>query len=180
MPPTALFRLPVLRSLTELEPAFTALASWIETPENNIRAHTDSALERVFVATPIVQNDEAIGRLLVGYPLRWLHERFEALAWRALWAALAVTLSIMLLGWFWARRIVQPLTAVTDAMERLHDDELTARTCRMATMKSAVWGAPLRKLAADLAETETSTGTADDYQRTDGGVGRRIPPVSRA
>ena len=142
--------LPVLRSLTELEPAFTALASWIETPENNIRAHTDSALERVFVATPIVQNDEAIGRLLVGYPLRWLHERFEALAWRALWAALAVTLSIMLLGWFWARRIVQPLTAITDAMERLNEDELDSKNLPDGNDEVGRLGRTFRKLAADL------------------------------
>lgn len=143
-------QLPVLRSLAELNTDLAMLARWLDDPQRITKPHTDEVLERVFVSTPIVQNDVAIGRLAVGYPLRWLHQRFQALAWRALWAALAITLMIMLLGWWWARRIVRPLTVVTDAMGQLQQNDPDVSQLPDGNDEMGRLGRTFRQLATDI------------------------------
>jgi hypothetical protein len=115
--------LPLLNRLDETDARYRALAGWFGAPGRIVESYTDHQLNRVFTVTPVTQSDIQVGQLIVGYPLQWLHERFLALAWQAAWTTLAVTAIIMLLGVLWARHMTAPLMTITDAMDRLEDDD---------------------------------------------------------
>lgn len=116
--------LPLLSRLDRLPAEYRHLYRWLSDQPGEYRTLTDHDLGLVFTHQPLLQDGVRLGGLIIGYPLSWQEERFRSLTWWALWTALGITLAIMLLGLWWARRITRPLTRITDAMDRLDDETL--------------------------------------------------------
>ena len=78
---------------------------------------------------PVHSEDEVVGTLLVrpAEGAFWL--RFKEIALGGAWAIL-LTLAVFLpLGWMWGRRMVTPLTTLTDCMARIGHDDVSQLEC---------------------------------------------------
>jgi two-component system NtrC family sensor kinase len=78
---------------------------------------------------PVHSEDEVVGTLLVrpAEDAFWL--RFREIALGGAWAILITLALFVPLGWMWGRRMVVPLTTLTDCMARIGHDDVTTLEC---------------------------------------------------
>ncbi len=106
--------------------------------------------ELAYVAAPIQDGQTPVlGRLVVGYPQRWIEERFGELILRAVLSTLAVTLVIIAIGMAYARRVVRPLRALSLTLDRLDDDDAQIGGLPRGGDEIGRLGERLRELVAD-------------------------------
>lgn len=111
--------LPMRADFGGLSPEYASVAEGIARPGNEIRAFEPRGSTRLFVVTPIADEDARVGTLVQIYSKSGLRSRFLE---SALHAALAtgVVLAVLLpIGWYWGQRTAVPLVRLTERMEQL-------------------------------------------------------------
>lgn len=78
---------------------------------------------------PIHSEDDVVGTLLIrpAEGAFWL--RFREIALGGAWAVLLTLALIVPLGWMWGRRMIVPLTTLTDCMARIGHDDVAKLEC---------------------------------------------------
>lgn len=78
---------------------------------------------------PVHSEDEVVGTLLIrpAEGAFWL--RFKEIALGGAWAVLLTLALFLPLGWMWGRRMVMPLTTLTECMARIGHDDVTKLEC---------------------------------------------------
>lgn len=78
---------------------------------------------------PVRSEDEVIGTLLIRPAQGAFWFRFKEIVLGGSWAILLTLALFIPLGWIWGRRMVDPLSTLTDCMARIGRDELSQLEC---------------------------------------------------
>jgi len=80
--------------------------------------------EHLVVRVPIVEQDDALGHVLLMYPRSELLPPLYDIVKRTTWTTLLVLLLVVPIAWFWGRRLAAPLVRLAESMPRVADGPL--------------------------------------------------------
>ncbi|RMG59521.1 MAG: sensor histidine kinase, partial [Gammaproteobacteria bacterium] len=111
---------------------------------------------RIVLATDLESEGERIGTLIIFHPLASVWERFMQIVHQGLLAILAVLLVLGLIGWYWGRYMVTPLTRLSRCMERLPNERLENLQCEIyeGNDEIGLLGRQFRKMVSALKEKQ--------------------------
>lgn len=117
-------RYPMLTELAELGPQYAELSAAIRRAESlQPRVVDDIWPERYVMVIPVLAEDgAALGTLVMSYPDSLLLPRFLDTVERVILATLAVLLILLPLGWYWGKRMSDPLVHLSSCMQRVGNE----------------------------------------------------------
>ncbi|NIA02758.1 MAG: two-component sensor histidine kinase [Planctomycetia bacterium] len=104
----------------------------------DMQASSDSLVEigkhgkkRLLIVTPITSDGEPVGSLLLTYPGQVLWPRFFSIVLQGGLSTLLLMMVIIPIGWIWGRKIVEPVSNLTDCMARMQSHDLEHFECHL-------------------------------------------------
>jgi len=111
---------PMLSDLARVDPEYAALQQAVaDLRTTEPAAVTAPSSGRLYMVAPIVVDGVRLGTLVVGYPSSIFVHRFKGLIQRAVLLTTVVLAVLLPAGWYFGRRIAQPLVDLADAMGRV-------------------------------------------------------------
>jgi len=117
-------RFPTGKQLADID---ADLASSVTNPDTGKRFQPWT--RTMTLEMPVHSEDEVVGTLLIrpAEGAFWL--RFKEIALGGAWAVLLTLALFLPLGWVWGRRMVMPLTTLTECMARIGHDDVSNLEC---------------------------------------------------
>ncbi|HEB55795.1 MAG TPA: HAMP domain-containing histidine kinase [Gammaproteobacteria bacterium] len=123
---------PIATSLQAVDLALASAVTTLLTKKGeNFVVDLDSLPERLLMVTPISSNGESVGALLLVYPRHILWPRFTAIVKQGSFSVFLVLSFIVPVGWYWGRRLVQPLVTLANCMVRVGKEDPERIDCAM-------------------------------------------------
>jgi signal transduction histidine kinase len=117
-------RFPTGKHLSEID-ADMAGSAISSSPSDTFPIWTHTATLEI----PVHSEDEVVGTLLIQSAAGAFWLRFKEIALGGTWAILLTLALFIPLGWMWGRRMVVPLTTLTDCMARIGHDDVSKLEC---------------------------------------------------
>jgi len=112
--------IPMLAGLRQLGPEYAALAARISDSRGDESQTIDLPESRqLYVVTPIADEGNLLGTLVIVHSKDMLLPRFYSAAWRGGLMGLLVLAVLLPMNWYWGQRMSRPLVLIADRMGAL-------------------------------------------------------------
>lgn len=122
-------RFPTAADLAESAPALGRLQDRLPAEGDGYRVFEDADTDRIYVAVPIAAEGGRLGTVLLAYESDFFLPRFHATVEHVLLIIGGILVVLLPLGWFWGRRVANPLVRLAACMDLVGSREPSAVEC---------------------------------------------------
>lgn len=108
---------PVLADMASLGADFQDFGKVLVESSNSTPVWESPSSNRLFIATPIAEDDVRLGTLIVVHSTSAFWPRFARLIDRAVWITVIVLGVLLPVNWFWGHRLANPLVLLASRMQ---------------------------------------------------------------
>ena len=118
-----------------------------------LRARID---DQLVLASGLYSEGAFRGALLVIYPIRTFWNRFREIIFSGAWVMLLVLIPVVILGWYWGRRMVTPLLQLSRCMAQMRTGRVEQLQCPIHQGDDEIGelGAQFQRMLAGLKEKQ--------------------------
>lgn len=131
-------RFPTATELSKADRAFAGLEEQMLPSNGDAHVVEDSAAARIYIVAPIVHEGGRLGTVVLSYASAFFLPRFYGTMQQVLLTAGAILFVLLPLGWYWGRRVAEPLVHLAACMDKVGSSPPSAVECDLRTSKDEI------------------------------------------
>lgn len=131
-------RFPTASELTEADPTLADLEEQFLRFNGDHRIVEDPVTARIYIATPITHEGGRLGTVILNYASAFFLPRFYNTMQQVLLTAGAILTVLLPLGWYWGRRVAEPLVHLAACMDKVGNMPSSTVECDLRSSKDEI------------------------------------------